>query len=230
MREPGAAGRSRLDGATCVHGVAVVLGRAADSRRWPWSGTVICAGANWASGPVRLGVGTLRDVPSLETPTTDANDWVALTTDDLDVGRAYEWAVRPGCGAVVVFSGTVRDHADGRNDVTHLTYEAYEDKALERMSEIIVEARRRWPVLERVALLHRVGRLTLGESSVLVVVSSPHRPEAFEAGRFCIDTLKVAVPIWKQEEWSEGTDWGTGASEIVPVTSLSDAASKEGRA
>ena len=151
-------------------------------------------------------------------PATDeSNDWVALTDLTLDVGVAYEWAVRPACGAVVVFSGTVRDHADGRNNVTHLTYEAYEDKARERMFEIIAEARRKWPTIERVALLHRVGRLSLGESSVLVVVSSPHRPEAFEAGRFCIDTLKVAVPIWKQEEWAEGTDWGTGAHDIGSV-------------
>jgi len=151
-------------------------------------------------------------------PATDeSNDWVAITDLTLDVGVAYEWAVRPACGAVVVFSGTVRDHADGRDNVSHLTYEAYEDKARERMFEIIAEARRKWPTIERVALLHRVGRLSLGESSVLVVVSSPHRPEAFEAGRFCIDTLKVAVPIWKQEEWAEGTDWGTGAHDIGSV-------------
>ncbi|MEY2969589.1 MAG: hypothetical protein RIQ64_2216 [Actinomycetota bacterium] len=145
------------------------------------------------------------------------NDWVALTGHTLDVGTAYEWALQPSCGAVVVFSGTVRDHADGRDNVSHLTYEAYEDKALERMNEIIAEARRKWPTIVRVAMLHRVGRLSLLESSVLVVVSSPHRPEAFEAGRFCIDALKVAVPIWKQEEWSDGTDWGTGAHDIGSV-------------
>jgi len=85
------------------------------------------------------------------------------------------------------------------------------------MAEIIAAARRQWPAIARVAMLHRVGRLSLLESSVLVVVSSPHRPEAFEAGRFCIDALKVAVPIWKQEEWSEGTDWGTGAHDIGSV-------------
>jgi molybdopterin synthase catalytic subunit len=114
---------------------------------------------------------------------------VALTGQTLDVGNAYEWALHPSCGAVVVFSGTVRDHADGCNNVSHLTYEAYEDKALARMNEIIAEARRKWPTIVRVAMLHRVGRLSLLESSVLVVVSSPHRPEAFEAGRFCIDAL-----------------------------------------
>lgn len=140
-----------------------------------------------------------------------------MSSDELNIGEIYEWALHPSCGAVVVFSGTVRDHADGRADVTHLTYEAYEDKAVARMHDIVSEARTRWTSIVRVALLHRVGRLGLGESSVVVVVSSPHRPEAFEAARYCIDALKVAVPIWKQEEWSEGSDWGTGSHEISSV-------------
>lgn len=165
-------------------------------------------------------IATLPLVSGLVPPSHQTNDWVDITAESLDVGAAYDWSVLPECGAVVVFSGTVRDHADGRENVTHLSYEAYEDKAKARMSEIIAEARRQWPSIVRVALLHRVGRLALGESSVLVVVSSPHRPEAFEAGRFCIDTLKVAVPIWKQEEWADGVDWGTGAHDIgsVPKT------------
>lgn len=146
-----------------------------------------------------------------------SNTRVSVTSEVLQVGEIYDWAVDPSCGAVVVFSGTVRDHAEGRTDVTHLTYEAYEDKALERMNEIVAEARRQWPMIVRVALLHRVGRLGLGESSVVVGVSSPHRPEAFEAARYCIDALKVAVPIWKQEEWSEGSDWGTGSHDISAV-------------
>jgi len=156
-------------------------------------------------------------------PATDeSDDWVAITDLTLDVGVAYEWAVRPACGAVVVFSGTVRDHADGRDNVSHLTYEAYEDKARERMFEIIAEARRKWPTIERVALLHRVGRLSLGESSVLVVVSSPHRPEAFEAARFGIDALKASVPIWKKEQWGDGGDWALGAQHITDVKKLND--------
>lgn len=178
----------------------------------------------WTSGPIPRGMGTIWCVAVLATPTDASRDWVAVTDDAFDVGAAYEWAVRPECGAVVVFSGTVRDHADGRDNVTSLTYEAYEEQAIARFAEIIAEARRRWPSIVRVALLHRVGRLELGESSVLVVVSSPHRPEAFDAGRFCIDTLKVAAPIWKQEEWADGVDWGTGAHDI---TSVSDASGVE---
>lgn len=155
--------------------------------------------------------------------TSHASDThVALTSDELRVGEIYDWAVDEKCGAVVVFSGTVRDHADGRSDVTHLTYEAYEDKAIERMTEIVAEARKQWPAIVKVALVHRVGRLGLGESSVVVAVSSPHRPEAFEAGRYCIDALKIAVPIWKQEEWSEGSDWGTGSHDISAVPTASD--------
>jgi len=142
---------------------------------------------------------------------------IAVTDAVFNVGEIYDWAVHPSCGAVVVFSGTVRDHAEGRTDVTHLTYEAYEDKALQRMGDIVAEARRQWPTIVRVAMLHRVGRLGLGESSVVVAVSSPHRPEAFEAARYCIDALKVAVPIWKQEEWSDGSDWGTGSHDISSI-------------
>lgn len=175
----------------------------------------------WASGTIPCGMGTIRCVTVLAVPTDGSRDWIAVTADTFDVGSAYQWAVRPECGAVVVFSGTVRDHADGRDNVTSLTYEAYEEKAVTRFAEIIAEARRQWPSIVRVALLHRVGRLGLGESSVLVVVSSPHRPEAFEAGRFCIDTLKIAAPIWKQEEWADGVDWGTGAHDITPVSNPS---------
>ena len=147
--------------------------------------------------------------------------WFALTSDELSIGEAYDWTVRPDCGAVVVFSGTVRDHAEEagvrRDGVTHLVYEAYDEQVLPRFRSIVDEMRARWTDLGRVVIWHRVGRLELNQSSVVVAVSAPHRPEAFEAGRFCIDTLKVAVPIWKQEEWSEGSDWGTGAHDIGSV-------------
>ena len=142
------------------------------------------------------------------------DDWLALTSEALPVGDVYTWAVRPDCGAVVLFSGTVRDHAEGRDGVEHLTYEAYEEAVVPRMAAIASEARQRWPMIGRLALLHRTGRLALGESSVLAVVSTPHRPEAFEAGRYTIDALKASVPIWKHETWREGSAWGTGATPI----------------
>jgi molybdopterin synthase catalytic subunit len=148
-------------------------------------------------------------------PPPDADDWLGVTPDPLPVAAAYDWAVLPGCGAVVLFSGTVRDHADGRDDVTSLTYEAYDEQVVPRFASIVAETRVRWPMVGRLVLLHRTGRLGLGESSVVVVASAPHRPQAFEAARFAIDALKASAPIWKHEEWAGGADWGTGAHEVV---------------
>jgi molybdopterin synthase catalytic subunit len=146
------------------------------------------------------------------------DDWLALTVDELPVAAAYDWAVRPDCGAVVLFSGTVRDHAEGRGGVTHLDYEAYESQVEPRLVAIAADMRTRWPELGRVVIVHRVGRLLLGESSVVVAVSSPHRADAFEAARYGIDTLKATVPIWKRESWETGEGWGLGARDISDVT------------
>lgn len=142
------------------------------------------------------------------------DDWLALTEQPLPVEEALQWAVRPDCGAVVLFSGTVRDHAEGRSDVTSLDYEAYAEHAVPRFASIAAEARVRWPTVGRLALLHRVGNVALSESSVVVVASAPHRGEAFDAARFCIDTLKATAPIWKKEHHAEGSDWGTGSTPV----------------
>jgi len=125
-----------------------------------------------------------------------------------------EWAGRPDCGAVVVFSGTVRDHAEGRPGVSGLEYEAYEEQVEPRLARVAAEARRRWPDIGRVVLLHRIGALDVGDCSVLVVVSAPHRQTAFEAARWAIDTVKATVPIWKLEHWQDGDDWATGAQTV----------------
>ncbi|MEY2974582.1 MAG: hypothetical protein RIR49_1002 [Actinomycetota bacterium] len=146
---------------------------------------------------------------------SSGDNWIALTADPLPVGQAHDWAVTPSCGAVVLFSGTVRDHADGRCDVTHLTYEAFEERAEESMAAVAAEARRRWPDIGRIVIWHRTGRLALGESSVVVVAAAPHRPQAFEAARYVIDAVKATVPIWKHEEWAGGSDWGADATPIV---------------
>lgn len=149
----------------------------------------------------------------------NADDWVALTADPLSVGAVAAWAPRPHCGAYVVFAGTVRDHAEGRAGVTSLEYEAYAEQAEARMHAIVAEARRRWPDIGRAAVLHRTGVLPLEEVSVVVAVSTPHRGDAFEAARWCIDTLKATVPIWKREVWKEGADWGTGARDVEELQS-----------
>lgn len=142
-------------------------------------------------------------------------DWTGLTSAPLPVAEAASWAVRPGCGAVVSFAGTVRDHAEGRPGVSLLEYEAYEQEVEPRLVALAAHARRNWPNLGRLVLLHRVGPLTVEEVAVLVVVSAPHREEAFEAARWCIDTLKATVPIWKRETWAGGVDWGTCATALA---------------
>jgi molybdopterin synthase catalytic subunit len=147
-------------------------------------------------------------------PPTEGDDWLGLTGAELPICDAYEWAVRPDCGAVVFFSGTVRDHSEGRDDVQHLTYEAYDEQVVPRLRSIADETRARWASVGRLVLLHRTGRLELGESSVVVVASAPHRPDAFAAARFAIDALKATAPIWKHEVWEGGADWGTDAHDL----------------
>jgi molybdopterin synthase catalytic subunit len=147
-------------------------------------------------------------------PPDDADAWLDLTPDPLSAGAAVDWATLPGCGAVVAFTGTVRDHADGRQGVTRLEYEAYEEQVVPKLRDLAATIRVRWPGVGRIALLHRVGSVALGEPSVVVVVSAPHRAEAFDAARFAIDVLKETVPIWKREFWDGGDDWGLGASEV----------------
>lgn len=150
-------------------------------------------------------------------PPDVGDDWTGLVDGPLPVQEASSWAVLPSCGAVVVFSGTARDHSVGRDDVTRLEYEAYQEQVVPKLDELVAAMRRRWPDLGRVALIHRVGEVPLTESAVVVAVSSPHRAEAFEAARYGIDTLKATVPIWKREDWSEGSSWGREAQHIVPI-------------
>ena len=100
-----------------------------------------------------------------------------------------------------------------------MTYEAYESQVVPRFEAIDIELRQRWTETGRVVLIHRIGELALGESSVIAVVSAPHRAEAFEAARFAIDALKMSAPIWKRELWRDGADWGLAAG--VPVDAAS---------
>jgi len=129
-----------------------------------------------------------------------------------------DWAVLPSCGAVVTFTGTARDHSEGRPDVSALAYEAYEEQIAPRFGAIVREARARWPALGRVAILHRTGPVAIGEASVVVATSAPHREDAFEAARWCIDTLKRTAPIWKRETWAGGESWGLDARDLTDVT------------
>ena len=145
------------------------------------------------------------------------HDWTGITADVLPVAEVGAWVVRPHCGAFVVFAGTVRDHAEGRPGVVSLAYEAYVEQAEARLRALVDEARKQWPDIGRIALLHRTGELAIGDVSVVVAVSTPHRAESFEAARWCIDTLKATLPIWKRETWADGVDWATGARDIEEV-------------
>ncbi len=136
-----------------------------------------------------------------------ADTWTALCADPLPVAAVSQWAVRPDCGAVVVFTGTVRDHADGRPGVSTLEYEAYAEQVDSRLRAVAAAARERWPDLGRLALLHRIGLLQVEEAAVVVAAGAPHRGVAFDGARFCIDTIKESVPIWKKETWVGGHDW-----------------------
>lgn len=153
-------------------------------------------------------------------PPAAGDTWVALSPVPLPVEEISRWVKEPRSGAVVTFCGCVRDHSPGRAGVVLLEYEAYDEPALRRMQEVADAARRRWPALGRVAIVHRTGRLEVSDDAVAVAVASPHRAEAFEAARYCIDTVKATVPLWKRERWTGdggGEDWGTCAHEIEAV-------------
>lgn len=128
---------------------------------------------------------------------------IALTRAPIDVAALD--APATGDGAACTFVGVVRDHNAGR-PVRYLEYEAFEEMALPLMEEIAAEARRRWPITA-ISIVHRLGRLEIGEASVAVAVFSPHRAEAFEACRYAIDALKATVPIWKKEFYADGAVW-----------------------
>ncbi len=134
------------------------------------------------------------------------DDLIVVGPDPIDPAALLAFAGTPRCGAVALFLGTVRDHSSGKVGVTHLEYEAYDDVVGDKIAEIVAEARAKWGV-ERVAALHRVGSLAVGESSVAVAVGSAHREEAFAAARYVIDELKARVPIWKKEHWPGGAEW-----------------------
>lgn len=136
---------------------------------------------------------------------------IRITREALDrsaIDTLVQGVEHAAAGGVVVFEGTVRDHARGKR-VKYLEYDAYPEMAEQEMVKIAAEVERRWDT-DRIALVHRIGRLEIGEVSVVVAVACPHRAEAFEACRFAIDTLKTTVPIWKKEVAEDGEEWVEG--------------------
>jgi len=137
-----------------------------------------------------------------------ADEWVAIVRETIDAGVLAARLQRGEDGAVLVFEGVVRNHS-GDKRTLYLEYEAYEPMALEQMRALAREARQRWPI-DRIGIVHRLGRLEIGETSVAIVVTAAHRHPAFEACRHTIDRLKKTVPIWKKEYFADGAVWVEG--------------------
>ena len=145
---------------------------------------------------------------------TDKRGWhasvgrIAIVRETIDTASVLNAIKRPEDGAAVVFEGIVRNHTRGRRTL-YLDYEAYEEMALKQMEELAARALAQFKVRD-VAIIHRLGRLEIGEASVLIVVASAHRAAAFDACRWLIDTLKRSVPIWKKEYFDDGAVWADG--------------------
>ena len=131
---------------------------------------------------------------------------IELVQQPIDPNRVLAHVASTEAGAVVLFLGTTRQFTRQRETLS-LDYECYPEMATEKLQQLEAEARRRWPIVD-LAIVHRLGHLELGEASVAIAVSSPHRQDAFESGSWLIDKLKEVVPIWKQENWADGTsEW-----------------------
>lgn len=132
-----------------------------------------------------------------------------LTREPIDTSRVLESVASPGAGCSITFGGTVRDLNRGRT-VLAIDYHAYETMALEQLGRIEEEVRERWPDT-RVSIVHRLGHLEVGELSVLIAVSSPHRAGGYPASQYAIDRIKEIVPIWKKEIYPDGHAWIEGS-------------------
>ena len=149
-------------------------------------------------------------------------DLVQLIRQPISITKLMRYVRASSDGAVVGFDGCVRDNSNGRRTL-YLEYEAYEAMALSKMKEIASDLRERFAV-GRVAIVHRLGRLEIGEASVFIAVAAPHRAAAFDACRYAIDTLKREVPIWKKEFFEDGAVWADG--ELPPVPAETAAAKR----
>lgn len=129
-----------------------------------------------------------------------------ITTEDLSADEVVTRLADPDVGAVIAFVGVVRGSTYGR-EVRYLEYEAYPEMAEEVLQQIAGEIRERWKTIREVAIVHRVGRLEIGETSVVIALSAAHREEVFDAVRYAVDRLKEVAPIWKKEVWTDGAEW-----------------------
>jgi molybdopterin synthase catalytic subunit len=141
-----------------------------------------------------------------------------VSHDPLDPRPLVDSVRRDESGAVALFYGVVRNENMGRN-VRYLEYDAYPEMAIKKMEEVAAEARAKFAVTG-IGVLHRIGRLEIGETSLLVAVSSAHRAEAFDACHYAVDRIKQVVPIWKKEVWDDGEEWIEGHVPDIPKPEL----------
>lgn len=139
-------------------------------------------------------------------PPVAGGDHFALTEQAINEEDLRRAVSDPGAGAILIFLGTTRDNTDGKS-VDYLEYEAYPEMAEQRMAAVAQEIRDRWPSVKGIALVHRVGRVVIGEASIGIAVATPHRADAFAACRYAIDRAKEHLPIWKKEVWEGGSEW-----------------------
>ena len=139
---------------------------------------------------------------------------IHITSDPLEPNSVTEIVRNNSNGAVITFLGTTRDSTDGKN-VNYLEYEAYQPMAQNMIQQIFDEVKERWEI-EDLAISHRLGKVEIGEISMVVAISSPHRKQAFEAGQYSIDRLKEIVPIWKKEFFDNGEEWVGSETQAKP--------------
>ena len=160
-------------------------------------------------------------IPPVSGGSADGEGWFQVTSEPLDPQRLVEAVRRDESGALALFYGVARNHSEGRR-VRALEYDAYPSMAEKKLREVAEEVRARWPITG-IGVLHRVGRLAIGETSLLVAVSAAHRREAFEACHYAVDRIKQIVPIWKKEIWEDG-DGAWVAGHAVDAVQPAEAA------
>jgi molybdopterin synthase catalytic subunit len=182
----------------------------------PMIEAVVCAmGEEYVPPDERLREGA--EIALIPPVSGGAEPLFKVTADVLDAGALADLVRRDEAGAIAVFYGVVRNHSEGR-DVERLEYEAYEPMALRKLREVAEETKQRFAEISEVGAWHRTGTLEIGETSLLVAVSSPHRQEAFAACHWAVDRIKEVVPVWKKEHWRGGSAWVEGHAVQPPET------------
>ncbi|MPZ47994.1 MAG: molybdopterin converting factor [Dehalococcoidia bacterium] len=180
----------------------------------PMIKTVVCAiGEEYVSPSERVPAGA--EVALIPPVSGGSNDLFRVTKEPLAAQALADLVRRDEAGAIALFYGVVRNNSEGR-DVERLEYEAYGPMALRKLAEVAEETKRRFPAVSVVGAWHRTGLLEIGETSLLVAVSSPHRLDAFEACHWAVDRIKEVVPVWKKEYWRGGSAWLEGHTVEPP--------------